>query len=427
LTLEKDCTMMSRILYQTETVCVEYFSASYTKLAYVFSPLPTGSLSGNPDEGVRLLQHGFDVLAFKIKHHDGWQSIPPDLLKALANLAARRQYAETVAYGTALGGYAALAFSGVLKPARAMLVSPQYPDDPDNAGDTGWAISPACKFFIFFDNKSPDSAPLEQLLTRIPEGNAEVTQLPYSGHPSSACLQEAGLLAQLERTVLGQASCAGLDFSARTKGRSVAYLFNLGTALLKRNKLISALGVTQKALAINDGVWSFHWRKAEILVKLDRHEAAILALQAAIALAPNVPDLHYHLSLSLLHLDRLPEALQASNRVMALVTDIHGFWGYHSNLLWRNGLPEQSLDAILRAIELDPANAGYHAHKSGMLQALERLDESIQAASDAVALAPNNQAHVTHLNSLRLKKQQCLPPPVLPQIIDLDKLLAPWH
>ena len=412
--------MISRILYQTDAICVEYFAGSRAKLALVFSPVLSGSLSGNPDEGARLLQHGFDVLAFKINNDDWFQSLPPTLLKALANLEARRQYGEIVAYGTALGAYAALAFSGIFKPSRALLVSPQY------RADAGVDISPDCQFFIFFDNKSADSGHLAPLLGLIPEGHAKVIKLPYAGQPCSACLLEAGLLAQLELMVLDQASCEGFDF-AKAKGQSVAYLFNLGTALLSRNKLSSALFVTQKALAINDGIGALHFRKAQILGQLGRDYEAIPSMHAALALAPDNPELHYHLSLGLLHIGLLNEALQASGRVLELVVDNHGFWGYHSNLLWRNDKPEASLKAILTALELDPANANYHAHKSGMLQALGQLDEAIQAASDAVALAPENQANVAHLNSLRAKQQQSLAPPVVTQTVSLDSLLAPWR
>ncbi len=415
--------MISRILYQTDAICVEYFAGSRAKLAFVFSPVLPGSLSGNLDEGARLLQHGFDVLAFKINNDDWFQSVPTTLLQALANLAARRQYGEIVAYGTSMGAYAALAFSGILKPKRALLVSPQY------RVDAGCAISPDCQFFIFFDNKSADSRHLAPLLGLIPKGNASVIKLPFSGQPCSPCLLEAGLLAQLELMVLDQASCDGLDF-ARAKGQSAVYLFNLGTALLNRNKLSSALFVTQKALAINDGIGPLHFRRAQILSKLGRHYEAIPSMHAALALEPDNPELHYHLSLNLLNIGLLNEALQASGRVLELVAPVtgnHGFWGYHSNLLWRNDKPEASLKAILTALELDPANVNYHAHKSGMLQALGQLDEAIQAASDALALAPDNQANVAHLTSLQAKKQQSLAPPVVTQTVSLDSLLAPWR
>lgn len=425
--------MTSCILYQTDAVCVEYFAHANPKLALVFSPLMKGDLKGgligNPAEGVRLLEHGFDVLAFKINNDDWFQSVPPTLLKALANLAVRRGYVEKVAYGTAMGGYAALAFSGILNLNRALLVSPQY------RLDEGLTISPDCQFFIVLDNKSADNVYLAPLLSLIPREHARVIKLPYAGQPCSPCLIEAGLLAQLELQVLDQASCEGLDF-ARAKGQSVAYLANLGTALLNRNKLSSALWVTQKALAINDGIWSFHFRRAQILGKLGRHYEAIPSMHAALALEPGNPELHYHLSLSLLNIGLLNEALQASGRALELVAPVtgnHGFWGYHSNLLWRNHKPEDSLNAILKALELDPANAGYHAHKSGMLQALGRLDEAIRAASDAVALAPDNQANVAHFNALRAQPQQPqqppqnLPPPIVLHTVSLDKLLAPWH
>jgi hypothetical protein len=413
--------MPSRILYQTDTACVEYFSTANANLAFVFSSKPGGDLSGNTDEGARLLHNGFDVIAFKIIGHDWFQAFPEALLKAVDSQLDKKPYLKRVAYGTAAGGYPAMAFSRWLNPETTMLVSPQY------HADARFAISQTCQFFVFFDNKSNDSVPPEQWLHLIPADNARLIKLPYSGQPSSHFLIEAGLLAQLELKVLAQASCAGIDFSG-TKGRSVAYLFNLGTALLGRNKPLTALAVSQKALAINDRIWSFHFRKGEILARFDRHHDAIHAMQAAIALEPDNPELHYHLSTSLLHLGLLVEALQASSRVIELEPDRPGFWGYHSNLLWRNGKPEESLAAILRAIELDPANASYHAHKSGMLQALERLDEAIQAASSAVALAPDNQAMQAHHHALLAKRQlRSQPLPLLQQFTNLDQLLAPWR
>lgn len=413
--------MMSRILYQSDAACVEFFSANHAKLAWVFSPLLQSSLSSNPEEGAYLLQCGFDVVVFKIKSPDWVAVAPPGLLKALANLAARRHYAQTVAWGSAQGAYDAMALSGVLQPGRAMLVSPQYRGEVRlEAG-----VSPDCEFFIFLDNKSADQQHLEKMLESIPDGHARVVKLPYAGTPVSTCLMEMGLLAQLELKVLEQGSCAGLDFSGRAKGRSVAYLFNLGTALLSRNKLRSALGVTQKALDIHPGIWSLHYRKAQILARLGRHEEAIPAFQAALALEQKVPDLHYHLGLSFLALERMPEALQASDKVIELVTDNHAFWGFHSILLWRNGRVEDSLNTMLRALELDPGNAGYHAHKSAMLLELERFDEALQEANDAVALAPDNPAFATYLKAVHVKKQQSLPPPQ--QFVSLEKLLAPWR
>ncbi len=116
--------MMSRILYQSDAVSVEFFSANHAKLAWVFSPRLQGSLSSNPKEGADLLQRGFDVVVFKISNPDWVAVAPPALLKALANLAARRHYAQTVAWGTAQGAYDAMALSGVLQPGRAMRGQP---------------------------------------------------------------------------------------------------------------------------------------------------------------------------------------------------------------------------------------------------------------------------------------------------------------
>ena len=419
--------MPSQILFQIDTACVEYFSAANAKLAFVFSPLLGGNLSGNTEEGVRLLQNGFDVIVFKTNNYDWIQESPKALVQAVDNLVAKKHFSKKVAYGTAMGGYAAVALSFWLRPDVVMLVSPQY------LADVHFTISQTSKFFVFFDNKCPDNQHLEQWLSLIPSENARVIRLPYSGQQSSQFLLEAGLLAQLESKVFDLNSCEGIDF-AQAKGRSVAYLFNLGTALLGRNKLAAALGVTQKALDIIGSIWSLHFRKGLILARLGRYHDATHPMQAAIELEPNNTDLHYHLSICFLNLALLSEALQASSRVIALAPDRPSFLAYHSHLLWQNEKPDESLRAILLAIELDPSNADYRAHKSRMLQALGRLDDAIQAASKASSLAPDNQSLSDHLHALLEQKQsQSLPPLVALRNFDsfssveLDKLLAPWR
>jgi hypothetical protein len=142
-----------------------------------------------------------------ISRDNDWYQYPelPQAAKVVAEITS--QYGRVVAYGSSMGGYAAIRFGAMVGATTAVALSPQYSIDPRSVPfETRWTAdaarvkfiferNPPCSFartsVIFFDPYTPDKAHVE-----LYEGQTEIIRVrtPNSGHPSTNFLSEIGLL-----------------------------------------------------------------------------------------------------------------------------------------------------------------------------------------------------------------------------------------
>ena len=128
----------------------------------------------------------------------------PDLCRHVE--AFTRRYERVVAYGSSMGGYAAVRFGGSVGAHQAFALSPQFSIDPRRVPfDRRWADAArgldftteakASHFvdtaFIAYDPHDPDRRHVD--LFR-PHTEVVDIAIPYCGHPSSHYLREVGLL-----------------------------------------------------------------------------------------------------------------------------------------------------------------------------------------------------------------------------------------
>ncbi|RYE32315.1 MAG: hypothetical protein EOP23_12835 [Hyphomicrobiales bacterium] len=239
-----------------------------------------------------------------VNRRNTWYQEPEWRGMVAAIAAATVPYRHVLAYGSSMGGYAALRFGSMIGATSALAISPQYSLHPGKADfDTRWANAvrgnrwqpelagplpadlPAVIVYDSahaLDRRHIDLIALEMGVRRI--------ALPFSGHPSGGYLAECGLLRPL---VLG-ALAGAMDYTALTlaarrhRSNSASYFAALACSAGRRNP---ERGVTfaRRALDLNPTA-HFTWvTQAEQLRFAGRTEEALSALERAVALTDDHP------------------------------------------------------------------------------------------------------------------------------------------
>ena len=304
--------MKIQLLASTNSMKIEFFfdeNFKHKNLVYIFTPSFNRNLNGMAYGGDLFFRGGYDVIVFKISNDDWFQSIPPELFTSISGVIAIHKYEKKVAYGSSMGGYAAIAFSKILDCNTVIVFSPQH--SIDQSFDRRWeayakkinfiytiacdTVNQNCKFFIFYDDKGPDELQVSKILDVIPSANTCLIRLPYAGHPTTHYLAQVGILKELAIKVANENSIDNIDFRGR-KALSKSYLQCISYHLLRRNKLKSALFTIDSAIQIDQNIPAFHWHKSTVLAKLGRSKEAIDSINNALSLDPSNVKFQIHLS-----------------------------------------------------------------------------------------------------------------------------------
>ncbi len=250
--LEPNSKILNRVLYRTETCCIELFfkpNNLNSELACIFSAGANRNLEGNGHGGEVLINEGFDVLLFKINNDDWFQQLPPSIWEHLEKSLAKNFYIRRVGTGTSMGGYAAIAFSKLLNLETVLAYSPQYRIDSNF--DQRWAefskgiiwryritldsINRNCKYLIVFDPLGPDGLQVNYLKEIIPSLNLTLWSIPFSGHCALRFLHELNQLKLVTVQALKRLSFQ--DIHLNKKSNSIQYILHLAISLEKQNQL----------------------------------------------------------------------------------------------------------------------------------------------------------------------------------------------
>lgn len=374
--------MKNETLLITDSMKIDYFfdeNLNHQHLAYVFTPSLNRNLDGNAYGGELLARNGFDTIAFKVLNDDWFQSIPLELFEKINNINSKKGYVKRVAYGSSMGGYAAIAFSKHLNCSTSITISPQYCIDEEF--DTRWfkyakninfkykiskdSVQNDCKFFIFYDNKNLDKLQVEKLVNILPPNRTELVTLPYTGHPCTDYLSEVGLIKELLVKIAKEDSIQGIDFLAKKK-LSKFYFEALSVCLFRKKHPKWALFAIDSALKIDSKFSRFHFQKSVLLDKIGKIDASVKSLKYAIYFDSGNPYLHCNLS----------------------------------DLFFRNNVMEDALSAIDTALKIDADVAVFHRHKGAVLDKMGKVDEAIKSMCKAITLDPNNSHQLIHLNHM---------------------------
>jgi hypothetical protein len=267
--------MKNEILIDEDLMRIEYFyddKKINQNIAFVFTPFMNRNLEGNSYGGDLLLNNGFDVIAFKVSNDNWFQSIPLLLFDLISQIILKKKYIKKIAYGSSMGGYAAIALSNLLDASTVIAFSPQYRIDEDF--DKRWAsrareinfnyritdetINKDCIFFVIYDNKDLDQLHVERISKIIPRNNLNLIKIPFAGHPVTNYLYEVGLIKKVVIQLSQKNSINQINF-IQSKKKSKYYLLNISRMLFERNHfkwslniIVSTIQLTDDNMILND-------------------------------------------------------------------------------------------------------------------------------------------------------------------------------
>jgi len=323
-------------------------------------------------------QHGITATHVLTRDNDWFQY--PWLSGALAAIrAATAGAANVMAYGSSMGGYAAVRFASAVGAHRALALSPQYSIDPCKMpSEVRWAqdmrrlrflpevdgpIPGGVVPVLAYDPWCPDGEHADRIAADIP-----VVRLciPFGGHFVAAYLSGAGLLTGLvKQTLDGTLDPAAVERAARGARRTVPTYY-------------SSLAARQPAC---------------------RPNLAVALAQQAVRLAPDAPDPHHTLALCLSAAGRFAEAVAAHRRVAELDRN-PGYLIPFSFDLSRAGNPEGALAVAHEVLQALPTYAGIRSWLAELHQLQGDLPGALAYAGQALALDPGSEHYQAHVAAL---------------------------
>jgi tetratricopeptide (TPR) repeat protein len=174
-------------------------------------------------------------------------------------------------------------------------------------------------------------------------------------------------------------------------------LVTLGSAVLQRGEVDSAIQIFQKAVELKSDFAEAHSHLGVALRMKGLTDEAIKALRKAIELKPDFAEAHTNLGNALLQKGQMDEAIDAYRKAIKRKPDDATA---HSNLgivLLQKGQVDEAIAALFEAIELDPNLAEAHGNLGDALRRKERTVEAIAAWRRAIKLKPDYAEVYLHL------------------------------
>lgn len=154
-------------------------------------------------------------------------------------------------------------------------------------------------------------------------------------------------------------------------------------------------GDYDRALALYQDAVKRHPRDAEswsnlgqVLVRLNRAEAAVGPLQRAVALNGERWAYHFNLARALGLMDRWPEAVEAYARAQRLYPDDYAIAHNFGLALRKKGDDAAAVEQFRRAIALDPGDPGFQFALAMSLDRLGRREDALAAYRKTLELDP---------------------------------------
>ena len=163
----------------------------------------------------------------------------------------------------------------------------------------------------------------------------------------------------------------------------------LGSLSRRLGDARSALGLVDRAIAIDSNVAGLHNNRGNALVDLKRHEEALAAFDRALTLDPELPEAHVGRGNALRSLKRLAEAMRCYETAQRLRPDYPEAHCNSGNVLLDLRRYEAAIDCYDRAIALKAELVEAHNNRANALKGAGRLEESVESYERALALRPD--------------------------------------
>jgi|KBSMisStandDraft_5_1062788.scaffolds.fasta_scaffold35435_5 hypothetical protein len=300
-----------------------------------------------------------------------------------------------LAYGSSMGGYAALRFAGAIGAHAALALSPQYSLDPRKVPfETRWAsdrrrirflpwidgpIQPGPSRIFAYDSALAADRCHAELLTAAAPMTA--ITLPHAGHPVGGFLNDIKLLRPLVLTALdGSFDPQRFRNAAhKRRTRSAHWLAHLADRQPVRR---FALGVAlaQRASEMAPDHPALHDVLARRLAVAGDYAGAIAAHKRAIAIEPIV-DYRWGLSKTLHQAGQLTDALKVAEEIQQLTPSTAGYYAWSARLREEIGDVIGALADLRIASRNDPNNLGYRVGVFRLMarNAYARLGRALRA------------------------------------------------
>lgn len=232
----------------------------------------------------------------------------PELPEALAAIAAATEgYARTIAYGSSMGGFAALRYGATCGAMAGIALSPQFTVDPRVAPfDRRWADDVARIAFLddahlptlpeqyvaYDPHDAHDRRHFALFAARSPTSGIPV---PYGGHPVGSYLSETEMLRPLlERIETGDFDAEAHARELRRRRRRSGHYFYVLASKSPAHRARTKLGLAKLAVAAQPEMPIYRSELGNALDLAGDFDAGYEAHQAAIAMPrANLYQLRY--------------------------------------------------------------------------------------------------------------------------------------
>jgi predicted O-linked N-acetylglucosamine transferase (SPINDLY family)/predicted SAM-dependent methyltransferase len=150
-----------------------------------------------------------------------------------------------------------------------------------------------------------------------------------------------------------------------------------------------AVGMLNKAIAINGAVALYRSNLGNVLADLGRVGEAVGAYQAAICIKPDYGEARSNLSAALRGLGQLEEAILACKIALCLKPELAEAYSNLSVALMDLGRLDEAVAAFAAALRVKPDYAEAHSNLGNALRELGHLGDAMAACKAALSIAPN--------------------------------------
>jgi tetratricopeptide (TPR) repeat protein len=137
-------------------------------------------------------------------------------------------------------------------------------------------------------------------------------------------------------------------------GQNAEALNNLGLVLVRAGKPSEGIGYFDRAIAISDGVWAYHFNRARAYAQMQDWTQAIAGYNDAVRLFPGDYATHFNLAKARDASGDLPGAVESYGKAAELAPGQGEFQLWYGRALDRAGRQQDAVTAYKRFLELEP-------------------------------------------------------------------------
>lgn len=212
------------------------------------------------------------------------------------------------------------------------------------------------------------SAPVSTGAARTGTGSAGVTGQPEGPAGEFAALDTSRSGVAAYNT--GDVRAAATQFSAAVEAdpNNASALNNLGQVLVRTGRAREAIPYFDRAIAVADNVWAYHFNRARAYAELKEWPRAIDGYTAAAKLFPDDYVTQFNLAKAQQAAGDLTGAISAYGRAAALAPEQAEFQLWHGLALERGGRGAEAAAAYRRFLELEPNGSQAEKVKARLAQ-----------------------------------------------------------